>query len=242
MLTTSIVRKRNPAELTSLLALIDGNKASLSWQEKAVVTGMSIQGSTGKMKPIKLASAPVILTQAKSKVDPSRLTSLNSLFEWPGHTVEAVAWVKKKPLGEEEQKLFAMGRQHYLTTCAGCHGTDGAGMNRFAPPLIGSDWVLGDEKRLTLILLHGMEGPVDVAGKVYNTPDILPVMPAHSTMDDATLTAILMYIRNEWGNNAGPINRRTVGTTRVTSQGRVVPWKAAELNKYVLEVKATSAK
>ena len=80
-----------------------------------------------------------------------------------------------------------------------------------------------------------MEGPVDVVGKVYNTPDILPVMPAHSTMDDASITAILTYIRNEWGNQAGPISRRLVGTTRVTSQGRVMPWTASELNKYMAQ-------
>jgi hypothetical protein len=67
-------------------------------------------------------------------------------------------------------------------------------------------------------------------------------MPAHSTMDDASLTSILMYIRNEWGNNAGPVSKRLVGTTRVMAQGRVVPWTAKELNKYVLETKAASAK
>ncbi|MDQ4140586.1 MAG: dehydrogenase, partial [Bacteroidota bacterium] len=102
--------------------------------------------------------------------------------------------------------------------------------------------VLGDEKRLALIVLHGMEGPVEVAGKVYDAPEILPVMPAHSTMDDAAITAILTYIRNEWGNNAGPVGKRTVGATRLTSQGRVVPWKAEELKKYVLETKAPEAK
>jgi mono/diheme cytochrome c family protein len=135
-----------------------------------------------------------------------------------------------------------LGRQHYLTTCAGCHGTDGAGMNRFAPPLVGSDWVLGEEKRLALIVLHGMEGPVEVAGKIYDTPEILPVMPAHSTLDDASITAILTYIRNEWGNNAGPLGKRTVGSTRNTSQGRVMPWKAEELNKYMLETKTADGK
>ena len=148
---------------------------------------------------------------------------------------------KKSLLNDDEQKLFASGRQHYLSTCSGCHGTDGAGLKRFAPPLIGSDWVLGDEKRLSLIILHGMEGPVEVAKKVYDVPDILPVMPAHSTMDDGSITAILMYIRNEWGNNAGPIGKRMVGMTRVTSQGRVVPWTAKELNKYMPRTTAEKA-
>ncbi|TAE32590.1 MAG: dehydrogenase [Cytophagales bacterium] len=142
---------------------------------------------------------------------------------------------KANPLSADDQKLFAKGRQLYLATCSGCHGTDGMGMARFAPPLSNSHWVTGDAKRLALIMLHGMEGPVDVAGKVYNAPDILPVMPAHSTLDDASIAAILTYIRNEWGNQAGPLDRKTVGMTRVLSQGRVVPWTAKDLEEYMAQ-------
>lgn len=239
MLTTSIVRKRNPAELADLLNQLD--RESLGWQEKAVLTSLSIQGNTTK-KPIRLETAPTLLTHSNTKIEPFRLEGLNLLFEWPGHTAVKSSATKKNPLSDEEQKLFASGRQLYLSTCSGCHGTDGAGLNRFGPPLVGSDWVLGDEKRLALILLHGMEGPVEVGKKVYNAPEILPVMPAHSTMDDASITSILMYIRNEWGNNAGPIGRRTVGMTRITSQGRVMPWTAKELNSYMLEAKAAGGK
>lgn len=240
MLTTAIIHKRDPAELTALLALMDVDNKAVGWQHKAVLTAISIQSRIGKLKPVRLAAAPGLL--ARPHADASVSAAVSSLFDWPGHAVQTHVVQKKSLLNDDELKLFALGRQHYLTTCAGCHGTDGAGLNRFAPPLAGSDWVTGDEKRLTLIVLHGMEGPVDVAGKVYDTPNILPVMPAHSTMDDATITAILMYIRNEWGNDAGPIGRRTVGTTRLTSQGRVMPWKASELKKYVLEANANSGK
>ncbi len=90
--------------------------------------------------------------------------------------------------------------------------------------------------------MHGLEGPIEVAGKKYDAPDILPVMPAHSTMDDAAITAILTYIRNEWGNNAGPVGKRTVGVTRNTTQGRVVPWKAGELKKYMQETRSDESK
>ncbi|GAB3801016.1 hypothetical protein GCM10028819_27460 [Spirosoma humi] len=242
MLTTSVIRKRNPSELTALLAMLHTPKAALTWQEKAILTSLSIQGSNSKLKPIRLAAAPKIMTQSAGKIDPARLATLGAMFEWPGHVAGPNNLPKKSLLNDDEQKLFASGRQHYLSTCSGCHGTDGAGLKRFAPPLIGSDWVLGDEKRLSLIVLHGMEGPIEVAKKVYDAPDILPVMPAHSTMDDGAITAILMYIRNEWGNNAGPIGKRTVGMTRVTSQGRVVPWTAKELNNYIAEGKATSGK
>jgi hypothetical protein len=62
-------------------------------------------------------------------------------------------------------------------------------------------------------------------------------MPAHSTLGDASISSILTYIRNEWGNAAAPVTRRVVGMTRVTSQGRVVPWTVAELNKHIEETK-----
>jgi len=56
-------------------------------------------------------------------------------------------------------------------------------------------------------------------------------------LDDRSISSILTYIRNEWGNTAGPVSSRVVGTTRHTSQGRVVPWTPSELNKHVLETK-----
>ncbi|MCY7350594.1 MAG: dehydrogenase [Cytophagaceae bacterium] len=242
MLTSAIVRKRNPAELTGLLSLLDKNKVPFGWQQKAILTGMSVSVNKAKLKPIHLTSAPGILSRSDLGVAASRLTAVASLFEWPGHAAATSRLQKQNPLTEEQQQQFALGRQHYLSTCSGCHGTDGAGMNRFAPPLIGSEWVLGDEKRLALILLHGMEGPVLVAGKIYDAPDILPVMPAHSTTDDAALTSILTYIRNEWGNQAGAVTRRLVGTTRITSQGRVMPWTAAELNQHILNTKPIEGK
>lgn len=242
MLSTAITRKKNPAELTTLLTMLDGKKEQLNWRQEAVLNGLAIGGGTNKSKPVRLSAVPAILTKSAGKIGTNHLAALTSLFQWPGHIAGKSTSRQKSLLNQEQQQLFASGRQHYLTTCSGCHGTDGAGMKRFAPPLIGSDWVLGDEKRLALIVLHGMEGPVKVAGKIYDAPEILPVMPAHSTMDDAAITAILTYIRNEWGNNAGPIDKRTVGTTRNTSQGRVVPWKAEELKKYITEKKAPEGK
>ena len=240
MLTTSIVRKREPAELMALLSMVDGDKNSFGWREKAVLTGMSIQGSNGKWKPMMLAAAPKIFLRPDSRVEPSRLQTLSFMYEWPGHVIATGSTQTKNPLNEVELQQFVLGRQYYLTTCSGCHGTDGAGLKRFGPPLIGSEWVNGDEKRLALILLHGIEGPLEVAGSRYGEPEILPVMPAHSTMEDASITAILTYIRNEWGNHAGPMNKRTVGTTRHTTQGRVMPWTADELNRHMLEAKTPS--
>ena len=234
MLTASIVKKRSAEELAALLAMLPSDGNSFGWKEKAVLTAISIQGKN-KAKPVRIASAPKILSV--SNIDDEQLRTLLSMFEWPGHVADTSTVHRENPLNENEQKQFVAGRQLYLTTCAGCHGSDGRGLPRFAPPLVRSDWVLGDEKRLALILLHGMEGPLEVNEKRYDAPEILPVMPAHSTIDDAGLACILTYIRNEWGHASGAVSRRTVGMTRVMSQGRVMPWTADELNKYVKEIK-----
>lgn len=237
MLTTSVIRNGNAKEITSLLKILDGQDA-LDWRTNPILTGITIQANNPKLKPIRLPAPPGILIHADLNIDPSQRQALSSMFEWPGHVVTAAMRSQQSSLSEAQQKQFSLGRQHYLTTCAGCHGTDGAGLKRYAPPLVGSEWVLGDDRRLALIILQGMEGRLEVGGKVYDAPDILPVMPAHSTMDDGAVTAIMTYIRNEWGNGASPVERRTVGTIRHTSQGRVTPWTADELNKHMREQKS----
>jgi mono/diheme cytochrome c family protein len=215
--------------MKELLARIN-TKEALNWWQKSVLTALAVQGKNKNNSPTTLDAAPEIFGRKEvDKRQAALLQSAANLFAWEGHQPHQKTATDQAALSDDDQRLFATGRQHYLTTCAGCHGTDGAGLPRFGPPLAESAWVLGDEKRLSLIVLHGMEGPLEVNGKQYDVPDILPVMPSHSTMDDGAITAILVYIRNEWGNNAGGLSRGIVSKTRHTSQGRVVPWTAKEL-------------
>ena len=234
-LTTAIVNKGSSEELIALLSDL-GTNQSLDWQEQAIVNGLSVQGIQESEKLALLPEAPKVITRTHPNITPTQQQAIASLFSWPGHTVGSDDLPKQNRLGEKAQRQFALGRQHYLTTCAGCHGNEGEGISRFAPPLVSSDWVLGDQKRLALLLLHGLEGPVKVGDKIYDAPDILPVMPAHSTMGNTELTAVMNYIRNAWGNQADPVSGGLVGTTRHTSQGRVVPWTAKELNQHIQEL------
>lgn len=219
-LATAIVKRRQPNEITTLLSM----------NNNAIINAITIQGR-GKWTPLKLPSKPILATH-----NPQHTTIIENMFEWPGHKVDVEAIKASVKLTDDQQKLFAAGRQQYLSVCSGCHGPNGEGMQRMAPPLVGSEWVLGDERRLALLVLHGIEGPLDVAGKRYEAPNILPVMPSHSTMDDRNITSILVYIRNEWGNDAGGVNRRTVGRLRHTTQGRVMPWSAKELNEHMKKI------
>jgi mono/diheme cytochrome c family protein/glucose/arabinose dehydrogenase len=230
LLTTCIVKNGDPSELTTLLRRLNVGRSGIGWKERTILTALSIQGHHQGSSPVKLSAKPEIFANGSGAFDSTRLAAIATLFEWPGHAAPAVdSTAQAAPLIDRRQ--FALGRQHYLTSCAGCHGSDGNGVKRFAPPLAGSEWVTGDEKKLALIILHGLEGPVAVHGKVYDAPDILPAMPSLATMDDHAMMAIMNYIRNEWGNRAAPITENLVGKTRHTTQGKIQPWTADELNK-----------
>lgn len=237
MLTTSVINNGQSEEISQLLALAD--VPQIGWKESVILTGMSIKAADLESPGwIKLKSSPPIFSRADLPLDQNRVEMLKRLFSWPGYT-PSVTIVSVGNLDEKAMKQFAEGRQKYLVSCAGCHGSNGKGASRMGPPLVGSEWVLGDEIRLALILLHGLEGPIEVAGKKYDAPEILPVMPSHSTMNDADIAAILTYIRNEWGNQAAPITGRTVSSTRHLNQGRVYPWSAAELKKHMEALAST---
>ena len=231
-IASALLKKKNAAEFDALFAFLQkqapSNARSQSLMQSLSIQALQLKGS----KAIVLSKEPSILAQNTFNLPVNKLTQLQEIFTWPGKQIMVKTEVKSA-LDEKSMKQFAIGRQKYLATCTGCHGTDGKGVTRLGPPLAGSEWVTGDDMRLSLIILHGLEGAITVNGKKYDKPNILPVMPSHSTMDDSDIAAILTYIRNEWGNAANAVSVRTVGGTRHTSQGRVNPWTANELNKYV---------
>jgi len=117
------------------------------------------------------------------------------------------------------------GRQIFSTTCASCHQASGEGVEGTYPPLAGSEWVTGSEERVVRILLHGLSGPVDVAGETYSG-----AMPAWGgALNDAQIAAVTTYVRGSWGNKAAPIAQATVARVRAATAARKTPWTAAEL-------------
>lgn len=88
----------------------------------------------------------------------------------------------------------------YNTYCVSCHQADGNGDGNRFPPIAGSEWVTGDPKRLILVMLQGLEGPVTVKGKKYNN-----VMPSHAFLNDDDIAEVLTYIRQNFGNDAEEI-------------------------------------
>tara|TARA_Y100001980_G_C14556924_1_gene354278 strand:- start:104950 stop:107472 length:2523 start_codon:yes stop_codon:yes gene_type:complete len=229
MLASAITKKANARELTWLVGYLDQSDGAISWKQKAILEGMSLSAMEENPTAIQLPKQPGLFSgvNAYEETYRDKIQMLTGLFDWPGKPVSRIENDSLTIKVDPEQ--YAYGRKQYLNICAGCHGNDGKGLNRFGPPLRNSEWVLGSEKRLALLLIHGMQGPVIVAGKEYDAPDILPEMPSFSVFDDGKIAAIMTYIRNEWGHKADPVSGRTVAGYRVRAQGKMTPWTAEEL-------------
>ncbi len=223
MLVTAIVNSRKTRDIRHLLAV--ARDAHGDWLRSTVVQGMLNAREHDSLPAIALPENPTLFEAADT--DPL-VAALQHRFTWPGKPD-----IEPEPSGasfEIDPEQMALGRQQYLNLCANCHGTKGEGMRRFAPPLKDSEWVNGEDYKLAMILLHGMEGPVEVGGKRYDIPDILPSMPSFSTLQDRDIAAIATYIRNAWGHSNQPVSRGRVTGIRFRTQGKIRPWTAGELD------------
>ncbi len=111
------------------------------------------------------------------------------------------------------------GAQVFTGKCAACHQATGAGLAGVFPPLAASPWVTGSEARLVQILLHGIQGDLDVLGTTYNG-----LMPPWKTLSDAEIAAVATYVRGAFGNSAGRVSAAVVARERGATSSRTTPW------------------
>jgi mono/diheme cytochrome c family protein len=131
-----------------------------------------------------------------------------------------------KPAGagagaEVEQSLAQIGKGVY-SNCASCHGPAGAGTAGQYPPLAGSEWVVGSEKRLVGIILKGLKGPLTIQGAQHNYTGNMVAW--ESTLSDKKIAAVASYIRSSWGNNAPEISEAKVKAARAEFVGQKEQW------------------
>ena len=127
----------------------------------------------------------------------------------------------------------AAGQRVYGQYCLGCHNEAGTGNPGVYPPLDGSEWVNTTPNRLLYILLHGMTGPVSVAGEEYNS-----LMPGWAAaLKDEEIAAVATYIRSAWGNFSSAITTEQVAAARAAHPDRTMPWTAADLVAATSEAK-----
>ncbi len=120
-----------------------------------------------------------------------------------------------------------LGKRVFTNTCIVCHQANGLGVPGAFPPLAGSDWAQGTEERVIRIVLHGLNGPITVAGKDFNSA----MASLGGVLKDDQIANALTYVRSEWGNTALEVKPEAVAKIRAETAGRTAPWTAAELLK-----------
>ena len=133
---------------------------------------------------------------------------------------------KAAPLSEDEQRRFDAGKTIYEQVCLACHQQHGLGQPGLAPPLVGSEWVAGSDRRIIRIVLHGLRGKVKVKGEEYELD-----MPPLGVLDDEQLASVLTYVRREWGHTFPAVSPTAVQQVRKETENREDAWTMGELLK-----------
>ena len=108
----------------------------------------------------------------------------------------------------------------YAGNCVACHQATGLGLAGAFPPLAGSGWVLGEPEILGQILLHGIQGEIEVLGQRRTTASC----PRSRSCPTAELAAVQNYVRNEWGNEAPEVTADWYSEQREAFPADRGPW------------------
>jgi mono/diheme cytochrome c family protein len=103
------------------------------------------------------------------------------------------------------------GKKIFAANCQTCHQANGEGVAGQYPPLAGSEFTNGGSRRMAMIVLKGLQGPVKVKGQQYGSA---VMQPWDKTLTDQKIADVLTYERSEWGNHASPVTAEQIAALR----------------------------
>jgi mono/diheme cytochrome c family protein len=134
------------------------------------------------------------------------------------------------PGGGQTQELSQAdrGKKIFSANCAVCHQPNGLGaQGQGYPPLAGSEIVNGGSRRVGMIVLKGLTGPVTVKGMQFGTA---VMQPWDKTLSDAKIADVITYIRQEWGNKASAVSAAQIAALRKELAGHPDSFVEADLH------------
>jgi len=107
------------------------------------------------------------------------------------------------------------GQGEYLRWCASCHGNNGEGKAPAFPPLAGSEWLELPDRGLAMIVLYGLRGEIEVAGRTYRG-----YMPPMTHLPDQEIEAILAYVIRTWTDRESELTGADIAVLRAADDTR----------------------
>jgi mono/diheme cytochrome c family protein len=161
-----------------------------------------------------LASGPMAeaITHSTSRMTDEDISAIATYLKDSGKNGSTL---QPDPVAVSDNAMRA-GAAIYKDSCAACHKDTGTGDVHLFPRLAGSALVQSDDPTtLVRMVLQGTR-----AASTQSMPTA-PAMPAFDwRLSDAQAAAVLTYIRNSWGNAAGPVSAGAV-TSQRASLGRL---------------------
>ena len=215
---------KDPNALPLILEMI-GELDSLDLRFSAVVAGIDFAFQQKRWNPPALSEIPPTLTRG----------DLPEALSVACQKIVAKLLISKseketlRPWTEQERRWAKSGARAFASSCSSCHGSGGQGLPGLGPSLQGSEWLLGEEDVPIRIILDGLTGPITVDGEVWDL-----TMPGHREnpkMTDTEISALLTWIRRQWGHGADPVSPKTVQRVREKTADRKQPWTAELLRE-----------
>lgn len=184
--------------------------------QDAILSGM--QGNTAKL----------FLTGSKfSDSEGGFLAELKTAIEKENRKDTNPIFVEKSLAEDDRTKGAKLFRQ----ICASCHGIKGQGIQGLAPPLMNSEYIDETEK-LALIILHGLEGPVHVNGKLYEMNQAMPGLIQNETISDKDITDIISYVTNAFSDMPEQLELEKIQGLRKMKSKSGAEYTEEELKEY----------
>jgi mono/diheme cytochrome c family protein len=214
--TATVLQSGDSAQTQALLDRLTQPKTT-PWVRSALLDGVDrliprADDGSKRMAFLTVEPRGLLAYASSNATDAPRAAQLTKFLRWRGANFDAAAALAK--LTPEQRALYEKGRSAFAV-CAACHQDEGQGMKGLAPALAGSPWVNASPQAVVRIVLNGKVDQL--------------AMPGLATLDDATIAAILTYVRRSWGNEAAPIDARTVESIRGVVAHRDEPWSDEEL-------------
>ncbi|HEX3132397.1 MAG TPA: PVC-type heme-binding CxxCH protein, partial [Planctomycetota bacterium] len=127
-----------------------------------------------------------------------------------------------RKLDGAQKKSYELGKEVFNRDahCFTCHQPDGKGLPNLYPPLTSKEW-LGDDERVIKIVLKGLWGPAEIAGKKFDPSKGVPPMTGFAALlKDAEVAAVLTYVRQSFGNDLDPIKTEDVTKVRKATDAK----------------------
>ncbi|MEM9916596.1 MAG: c-type cytochrome [Bacteroidota bacterium] len=134
------------------------------------------------------------------------------------------------------------GLQLYSVFCASCHGLDGKGNARLAPSIDQSEYTNGSSEQLIALALNGLQGPITVKGKKYDSNLVMPGIRNNPALDDAALFDLLVFVRNAFSNTWKPMSPKMIANIRAATADQTEMFTEESLKKWTADYQAQQEK